>query len=523
LKRHAALDGSPDFFVFVVEFVFKFVVSTQAILARSFTSDPRAMSRLIIVSNRVAPISEGGPAAGGLAVGVYDALKETGGMWFGWSGEVLGSGQPQISVVERGPVTFATVGLVRRDYDQYYRGFSNATLWPVCHYRPDLLQYDRHEFDGYWRVNAWLAQQLVPLLRDDDIIWVHDYHLIPFAQALRAKGVKNRIGFFLHIPFPAAQVLLAVPPHRALVEALCSFDLLGFQTAPDLRAFCDYIVNEAGGACDAPSSARTPTTIRAFGQTLRAAAYPIGVYPDEIADLAKAGERDKPVRVMKATLHARKLIMSVDRLDYSKGLVERFRAFERLLEHSPAQRDKVSFLQIAPPTRADLHAYQEIRLKLEGESGRINGRFAELDWTPIRYIHRQYERPVLAALFRTAHVGYVTPLRDGMNLVAKEYVSAQDSENPGVLVLSRFAGAAQELTGALIVNPVDIDGMADALGTALSMPLAERQARHRDMMAQLRENNVSVWRDNFMRDLQQKDWEVAAVEGARAAGASVVG
>jgi trehalose 6-phosphate synthase len=460
----------------------------------------RFMSRLIIVSNRVAPISEGGPAAGGLAVGVYDALKETGGMWFGWSGEVLTSGPPQISVEERGPVTFATIGLMRRDYDQYYRGFSNATLWPAFHYRADLLQYDRHEFEGYCRVNAWLAQQLVPLLRPDDVIWVHDYHLIPFAEALRAAGVKNRIGFFLHIPFPASQVLLAVPPHRALVEAMCSFDLLGFQTAPDLRAFCDYIVNEASGTVEVP--AEGPSVIKAFGRSLRAAAYPIGVYPDEIAELAKAGERGKPVRTMKATLHARKLIMSVDRLDYSKGLVERFRAFERLLEHTPSQRNKVSFLQIAPPTRADLHAYQDIRLQLEGESGRINGRFAELDWAPILYIHRQYERPVLAALFRTAHVGYVTPLRDGMNLVAKEYVSAQDPENPGVLVLSRFAGAAQELDGALIVNPVDIDGMAEALAQALSMPLAERQARYRDMMVQLRENNVSVWRDNFMRDLQ---------------------
>jgi trehalose 6-phosphate synthase len=457
------------------------------------------MSRLIIVSNRVAPISEGGPAAGGLAVGVYDALKETGGMWFGWSGEVLSSGQPQIQVEERGPVTFATIGLARRDYDQYYRGFSNATLWPAFHYRADLIQYDRHDFEGYCRVNTWLAQQLVPLLRADDVIWVHDYHLIPFAQALRTAGVKNRIGFFLHIPFPASQVLLAVPPHRELVEALCSFDLLGFQTEPDLRAFSDYVVHEAGGEIEASTR---PATVRGFGRTLRAAAYPIGVYPDEIAELAKAGERGKPVRTMRATLHARKLIMSVDRLDYSKGLVERFRAFERLLEHAPAHRNQVSFLQIAPPTRADMHAYQDIRLQLEGESGRINGRFAELDWTPIRYLHRQYERQVLAALFRESHVGYVTPLRDGMNLVAKEYVSAQDPEDPGVLVLSRFAGAAQELTGALIVNPIDIGGMAEALACALAMPLVERRARYRDMIAQLRENNVSVWRDNFLRDLQ---------------------
>ena len=466
------------------------------------------MSRLIIVSNRVAPISEGGPAAGGLAVGVYDALKETGGMWFGWSGEVVSSGQPQLQLVEQGPVTFATIGLARRDYDQYYRGFSNATLWPAFHYRADLIQYDRHDFEGYWRVNTWLAQQLVPLLRADDVIWVHDYHLIPFAQALRAAGVKNRIGFFLHIPFPAAQVLLAIPPHRALVEALCSFDLLGFQTQADVRAFCDYVVYEAGGEIEGGERrgtfvAGTPALVRAFGRSLQAAAYPIGVYPDEIAQLAKAGARGKSVRTMRQTLHDRKLIMSVDRLDYSKGLVERFRAFERLLDQVPACRNNVSFVQIAPPTRADMHAYQDIRLRLESELGRINGRFAELDWTPIRYIHRQYERSVLAALFRESHVGYVTPLRDGMNLVAKEYVSAQDPDDPGVLVLSRFAGAADELSGALIVNPIDIDGMAQALAQALSMPLAERRARYRDMIAQLRSNNVSVWRDTFLRDLSQ--------------------
>jgi trehalose 6-phosphate synthase len=459
------------------------------------------MSRLIIVSNRVAPISEGGPAAGGLAVGVYDALKETGGMWFGWSGDVLSAPPDGIRLEERGPVTFATIGLVRRDYDQYYRGFSNATLWPAFHYRPDLIQFDRHEFDGYCRVNRWLAAQLAPLLKPDDVIWVHDYHLIPFAQALRELGVTNRIGFFLHIPFPASQILLSVPRHRELADALCSFDLLGFQTAPDLRAFCDYIESEANGTIG--RNGHAPCQISAFGKTLKAAAYPIGVYPEEIAALAKDGESGRDVQTVKATLHERKLVMSVDRLDYSKGLVERFRAFERLIEHQPQQRNNVSFLQIAPPTRADMDAYRDIRLQLEAESGRINGRYAELDWTPIRYIHRQYERPVLAALFRESHVGFVTPLRDGMNLVAKEYVSAQDPDDPGVLVLSQFAGAARELEGALIVNPLDIDDMADALATALSMPLDERQARYRGMFESLRENNVSVWRDNFLRDLRQ--------------------
>lgn len=458
------------------------------------------MSRLIIVSNRVAPISEGGPAAGGLAVGVYDALKETGGMWFGWSGDVVPEPPDAITLEERGRVTFATIGLAQRDYDQYYRGFSNATLWPAFHYRPDLIQFDRDEFDGYCRVNRWLAKQLAPLLKADDVIWVHDYHLIPFAQALREEGVKNRVGFFLHIPFPASQVLLSVPRHRELAEALCSFDLLGFQTQPDLRAFCDYIETEANGTVSRIAGA--PHGVQAFGKALRAAAYPIGVYPDEIAALAKSGESGREVQTVKTTLRERKLVMSVDRLDYSKGLVERFRAFEKLLEKQPEKRNNVSFVQIAPPTRADMDSYRDIRLQLEAESGRINGRYAELDWTPIRYIHRQYERHVLAALFRASHVGFVTPLRDGMNLVAKEYVAAQDPDDPGVLVLSQFAGAAQELNGALIVNPLDIDGMADALASALAMPLNERRTRHAEMFTQLRENNVSVWRDNFMRDLQ---------------------
>ncbi|MEJ0004561.1 MAG: alpha,alpha-trehalose-phosphate synthase (UDP-forming) [Pararobbsia sp.] len=454
------------------------------------------MSRLIIVSNRVAPISEGGMAAGGLAVGVYDALKETGGMWFGWSGEIAGAAAPELKIEERGPVTFATVPLTRRDYDQYYRGFSNDTLWPTFHYRTDLTHYDRHEFEGYQRVNAWLAHQLIPLLRPDDVIWVHDYHLIPFAEALRREGVSNRIGFFLHIPFPASQLLVTVPPHEKLMRALCCYDVVGVQTAPDLRALRDYLEHEAHGTVSAEGVAQ------AYGRNLRIGAYPIGIYPDELASLAAAGRDGRHLKNLRQTLRERRLIVSVDRLDYSKGLVERFRAFEKLLELSPNHRAQVSFIQIAPPTRADIQSYQQIRLQLEAESGRINGRFAEMDWTPIRYLHRQYERAVLASLFREAQVGYVTPLRDGMNLVAKEYVAAQDPENPGVLVLSRFAGAAQELDGALIVNPVDVAGMAEALDHALGMPLGERRERYQGMMATLRRNSVSVWRDSFLADLR---------------------
>ncbi|MGV2289580.1 alpha,alpha-trehalose-phosphate synthase (UDP-forming) [Trinickia sp. YCB016] len=452
------------------------------------------MSRLIVVSNRVAPTQEGRPAAGGLAIGVLDALKETGGVWFGWSGEIVGeAGEPVIE--KQGNVTYATVGLSRRDYDQYYRGFSNATLWPAFHYRTDLARYDRQEYAGYLRVNAMLAKQLKALLKPDDIVWVHDYHLLPFAQCLRELGVANPIGFFLHIPFPVPEMLRTVPPHEELVKSMCAYDVVGFQTDSDRQSFVDYIerghfghVSEGG-------------MVHAHGHMFKVAAYPIGVYPDAIAQAAQQFADRKPVRALRDAMRGRRVIMSVDRLDYSKGLVERFQAFERFLLNAPGWHGRVSLVQVAPPTRSDVQTYQRIRQNLEGEAGRINGRFAQLDWTPIQYLNRKYERNLLMALFRMSQVGYVTPLRDGMNLVAKEYVASQDPADPGVLVLSQFAGAAEQLPGALVVNPFDLSQTAEALERALSMPLEERQARHADMMGPLREMDLSKWRDAFLADL----------------------
>jgi trehalose 6-phosphate synthase len=453
------------------------------------------MSRLIVVSNRVAPIQEGKPAAGGLAIGVLDALKETGGVWFGWSGEIVGEAAPPV-IEKRGNVTYATVGLTRRDYDQYYRGFSNATLWPTFHYRNDLSRFDREEYAGYARVNASLARQLKALLEPDDIIWVHDYHLLPFAQECRAAGITNPIGFFLHIPFPVPEVMRTIPPHEELIKAMCSYDIVGFQTEADKQSFVDYI--ERGNLGHSSEDGM----LQAYGRMLKVGAYPIGIYPDAIAKAAEQFSNRKPVRSLRDALRGRKLIMSVDRLDYSKGLAERFQAFERLLLNAPGWHGRVSLVQIAPPTRSDVQTYQRIRQNLEGEAGRINGRFAQLDWTPIQYLNRKYDRNLLMALFRLSQVGYVTPLRDGMNLVAKEYVASQDPADPGALVLSQFAGAADQLPGALVVNPFDLSQMSEALERALSMPLAERQARHADMMAPLRENNLSVWRDSFLRDLR---------------------
>ncbi|MFC3606551.1 alpha,alpha-trehalose-phosphate synthase (UDP-forming) [Stutzerimonas tarimensis] len=452
------------------------------------------MSRLVVVSNRVAPIKEGKVAAGGLAVGVYDALRQAGGIWFGWNGEV--NAHPQVRSETVGNITYVTLALTKLDYDQYYRGFSNATLWPIFHYRIDLARYSREEYEGYRRVNAMLAEQLKPLLKPDDIVWIHDYHLIPFAEACRMQGIRNRIGFFLHIPFPAPEILTAIPPHNDLLKTLCYYDLIGFQTETDKLAFQDYITREVRGVIERDGS------LTAYGQNFRAGVYPIGVVPDEIRHVAESYKMRRQLVGRNRAGDLRKTIISVDRLDYSKGLVERFHAYEQFLDRFPEHRRNVEFIQIAPTSRSDVKTYQAIRHQLESEAGHINGRLADLDWTPLHYLNKSHDRRVLMGLFHRAEVGFVTPLRDGMNLVAKEYVAAQDPDNPGVLVLSRFAGAASELTSALIVNPYDCVGMAEALDRALRMPLAERKDRYEHMMRAIRRCDLDAWRDNFLRDLK---------------------
>jgi trehalose 6-phosphate synthase len=454
------------------------------------------VSRLVVVSNRVAPITEGEPTAGGLAAGVLDALKQKGGIWFGWSGEIT-EGEVSPVHLERsvGSITLHTLDLSRRDYDAFYRGFANGTLWPTLHYQVGHAQFDWAEFDGYRRVNALFAQALARLVRPDDMIWAHDYHLLCLAEALREAGLRNRMGLFLHTPFPAPAVFMTNPAHEALIRAMCSFDLLGFQTEDDRTAFADYVVRQAGG------STSDEGVIVAFGRTVKTGVYPIGVHVDEVRHEAEAPAHQRYASRLHDSLSGRPLILSVDRLDYSKGLRPRFIAFERFLERYPQHHGAVVFMQIAPPSRSDIETYREIRRALEAEAGRINGRFAEVDWMPLRYLNRGFARSALMPLYAEAQVGLVTPLRDGMNLVAKEYVAAQDPENPGVLVLSQFAGAARELDTALIVNPYDEAGVATALARALAMPRGERIERHSAMLATMRRNSLDAWRDRFVADL----------------------
>ena len=460
------------------------------------------MSRLVAVSNRVADPRK--TAAGGLAVALAEALHQSGGLWFGTSGQVVerdaggAPGEAALHVERAGDVTLATLDLARDDHDAYYLGYSNGVLWPVFHYRLDLADFDAGGIDGYRRVNRLFARRLMPLLRPDDVVWVHDYHLIPLAAELRAMGSKHRIGFFLHIPLPPPLILAAIPQHEWLMRSLFAYDLLGFQAESDVAHFARYVRNEAR------AEQRHDDVFHAFGRSVRARAFPIGIDVDEFESLLQGRDAQDTLATMREQYARRRLLVGVDRLDYSKGLPQRVRAFRRLLERHPENRMSATLIQVASPSREDVDAYADIRRELEGITGAINGEYGELDWMPVRYIHRTVARRRLPGLYRAARVGLVTPLRDGMNLVAKEYVAAQDAADPGVLVLSRFAGAAEQLgDDALLVNPYDTQATADVIQHALHMPLDERRARHARLLAQIRRHDVHEWHRSFLNALTE--------------------
>jgi trehalose 6-phosphate synthase len=453
------------------------------------------VTRLVAVSNRVT-VAPRAAAVGGLAVGVLAAMRQRGGVWFGWSGKVAADAASEVGITAQDNVTFATFDLPRHDFELYYAGFCNGTLWPLCHYFVAGLRYSRLEFDAYVRVNRLFAERLAPLLRDDDLVWVHDYHLLHLGRELHACGVTQPLGFFLHIPFPHVEALRALPRYGDLVRALLEYDVVGFQTARDLACFRSAVVDVLGPAALRQDEVRQPR-----GRT-RLGVFPIGVDVDRIRREARESQKSKTVRRMSAGLRGHRCIIGVDRLDYSKGLVERFEAYETLMQVHAERLAHVSFLQIAPLSRSDIQAYRTIRKSLEQTAGRINGSYAETDWTPIRYLNRDFSHEVLMGFLRIAAVGVVTPVRDGMNLVAKEFVAAQDPDNPGVLVLSTLAGAAQELGDALLVNPHDRRDVADAIHAALDMPRDERRARHERMVRILERNDVHAWCARFVAELE---------------------
>jgi trehalose 6-phosphate synthase len=433
------------------------------------------MARLVIVSNRVAiPDKNAKQRAGGLEVAVNAAFKHRSGIWLGWSGKVTTQAKIATQKVVHNEITYITLDLSKEDHQEYYNGFANRVLWPILHYRIDLAEFSRRDLSGYLRVNDNFARELHEVLKPDDLVWVHDYHLMPLAKALRERGHKNRIGFFLHIPCPPPEMLTALPHHERLMPSLCEYDLVGFQTGDDAFNFSRYLTRE----CGLPSH---DFNFSIGERTMRIDVFPVGIETAAFARLAQRSGRLPLVQRVLESLVGRALIIGVDRLDYSKGIGHRLSAFERFLQTQPNWRGKVTYLQIAPKSRTEIPEYADIEREIGAAAGRINGAFGEADWTPIRYVNRAYGRATLAGLYRAARVGLVTPL-----------------------ILSRFAGAARECRAALLVNPYDPDSVAAAIGQALSMPLIERRERHKSLFEALSHNDVQYWAARFLGELERE-------------------
>lgn len=454
------------------------------------------MTRLVMVSNRVPDIASREVHAGGLAVALHNALKAHGGLWFGWNGQVKTPSPDPLQPTRSGNVEFATLPLSRQEYRDYYLGYANKVLWPVLHLHANAVDYQREYAAAYRQVNQRFAAALLPLLEADDSVWVHDYHFIPLAAELRAHRVRQRLGFFLHTPFPGYNQIRALPGYRDRLAELCQYDLLGFQTRDDRHDFEETIAETFG------SDSVVQDGVRYNGRFVKTGVYPVGIDVGEAVDLAQRAIDSSTVRSLTGSLgNYCDIVAGVDRLDYSKGLPNRARAFETLLRDYPHRRSHTVYMQVASPSRSAIYEYGKLRRELEHLYGHINGTYGEFGWVPVHYLNQTFTRACVMGLYRVAHVGLVTPLRDGMNLVAKEFIAAQDPAFPGVLVLSELAGAARELDAAILVNPYDVDAIAAGINTAIAMPLAERRRRHETMLDTLRHNSIQNWYRRYLRDL----------------------
>jgi trehalose 6-phosphate synthase len=453
---------------------------------------------LVVVSNRVSRGKANEPMTGGLAAALLPVVEKSGAIWVGSSGRVRDGAQkePFAEIEALGAGALAMLDLPAAHYAGYYEGFANSALWPALHSRTDLICATQDDYISYREVNAFMARALLRFKKPDSAFWIQDYHFLALGSELRDLGVTQPLGFFLHTPWPARAVIGGVPHHRELIEAMLAYDLIGFQTQDDCDNFLGYLSLDIGLEIE------NGVVYSRYGAS-RIAVFPIGIDPEKFAQQAAKAVSHPDVSRLRRSLNGEKLAIGVDRLDYSKGLINRINAFDRMWTLQPSLQRTVSLLQIATPSRGGIEAYGNLQNELAKLVSDVNGRHGEVDWTPIRYLNKGFSQTVLAGLYRTAQVGVVTPLHDGMNLVAKEYVAAQNPIDPGVLVLSKFAGAANELDTALLVNPHDIDGMARTIATALSMPLIERRMRWEAMMVKLRGSTIQQWFANFVDALQE--------------------
>lgn len=460
---------------------------------------------LVVVSNRIARGTPNEPMTGGLAAALLPVVEKSGAIWVGSSGRVREMSRDPIAEIEPlGAGALAMLDLPAAHYGGYYEGFANSALWPAMHSRPDLIHATHDDYLSYREVNAFVARALLRFQQPDTAFWIQDYHFLALGAELRGLGVTAPLGFFLHTPWPSCDVIGGVPHARELIEAMLAYDLIGFQTPHDCENFLNCVQQEL------QLPAHDGLILSRRGRT-RVAVFPIGIDVEQFAQYAAKSSSHPEVSRLRRSLNGERLAIGVDRLDYSKGLLHRIRAFDRMWSDQPSLLRSASFLQIATPSRGSIEAYGNLQDEVAKLVSDVNGRHGEIDWTPIRYLNKGFGQAVLAGLYRTAQVGVVTPLQDGMNLVAKEYVAAQSAADPGVLVLSKFAGAANELDAALLVNPHDIDGMARTIATALTMPLAERRLRWEAMMAKLRRRTIRQWFADFVDELQETQVEKGAM------------
>ena len=466
-------------------------------------------SRLIVVSNRL-PVtfkraSSGAwsaqPGSGGLVTALLPVLRDRGGTWIGWPGAAGDEPDFADALAAAGAdagYTLSAVPLDAGEVRDFYLGFSNEVIWPLFHDLTSLCNFD----PAYWRVhldvNRKYARTVAAHAKPADFVWVHDYHLMNVGHELRALGVESRLAFFLHIPFPSPDVFMKLPWRKAVVDGLLQYDLVGFQTARDRR---NFLACAAQLVDDFDVEGRAPVvTVRARGRQLRVGSFPISIDYNTFMRAAAAPEVAEKARELHRLLPRRKLVLGIDRLDYTKGIALRLRAFQDLLERHPDLRGQVSLIQVVVPSREDIAQYQAMKTEIEQLVGRINGAFARPGgWVPVWYEYRSLSRLELLAYYRAADIGLVTPLKDGMNLVAKEYCACSIEEDC-VLILSEFAGAAEQLgNGALLVNPYDVQGVAEAIRRAHAMPREERVARMRAMRRAIRRHDVFAWVDSFLR------------------------
>jgi trehalose 6-phosphate synthase/phosphatase len=477
-------------------------------LHHSSTALSASTQRLLVVSNRLPIVLEKKedewslkPGSGGLVSALAPVLSHRGGMWIGWPGLPLEQGGAWEKVMEEGyserGYDLVPVLLSEEEVKGFYEGFSNAILWPLFH---DLL--GRCDFNpAYWysylTVNRKFAERVIEHSDQDDFIWVQDYQLIHVAQAVREKTEERRIGFFLHIPFPPLDILLKLPWRGEILSALLAYDLLGFQTPRDTRNFLTCIENLFPEVEIDDSSAIAE--VRLETRTVRVGAFPIGIHFKSFEEAARAEDVTRYLEDLRQKIGSPHLILGVDRLDYTKGLPERLEAFRNALQRYPELHERVVLFQVVVPSREGVPEYQALKAIIERLVGEINGQFSTAGWVPVQYQYKSLERRDLLALYRLARICFVTPIKDGMNLVAKEFVACQ-IDGGGVLVLSEFAGAAAQLqSGALLVNPHDIEGMADALKQAIDMSEDERRRRMEAMREIVREQDIFWWVDYYLR------------------------